>query len=88
MHTWRERCSELIRATIKENEGKSEREVRAALRAAWPWGPREHWPYRVWLDEIRRQLGKPSHLHKPRKGTPARTNADHAAASLSLPGVA
>lgn len=83
-HTWRSRCAELIRATIKANQGKSEREIRAALRKVYPWGPREHWPYKVWLDEIRRQLGKPSHLHKPRKGTKAHKDAAHAAATLDL----
>jgi len=36
--------------------------VKAALRAAYPFGPREHHPYRIWLDEIRRQMG---HRTKP-----------------------
>src|SRR5579885_2310491 len=31
--------------------------VRAALRAAYPFGPRKHHPYRIWLDEISRQRG-------------------------------
>jgi hypothetical protein len=33
--------------------------VRKAVLASWPvemLGEREHWPYAVWLDEVRRQL--------------------------------
>lgn len=30
--------------------------LRAALRDAYPWGERAHWPYKVWCDEVQRQL--------------------------------
>lgn len=33
-------------------------ELRKALRAAYPFGERKHWPYKVWLAEIQRQVGR------------------------------
>jgi hypothetical protein len=45
---------------LHETQGKSEKEIRAALLAAYPFGYRRCWPYKVWCDEIRRQrLKKP-----------------------------
>jgi len=38
--------------------GRPEHEIRAALRAAYPFGPRKHHPYKIWLDEIRVQTGR------------------------------
>jgi hypothetical protein len=31
--------------------------TRARLREAYPFGERKYHPYKIWLDEIRRQLG-------------------------------
>jgi len=55
---WRRQCAPIIARVLAENAGKPEAEVRAALRAAYPFGPREHHPYRIWLDEISRQRGR------------------------------
>lgn len=30
--------------------------ARKVLRAAYPFGEREYWPYKVWLNECRKQL--------------------------------
>ncbi len=48
----------IVARVLAENAGKPQREVRAALRAAYPFGPREHHPYRIWLDEVRIQTGR------------------------------
>jgi len=48
----------VIAGVLAENTGKSEKEIRAALRLAYPLTERMYWPYKVWLDEISRQLGK------------------------------
>lgn len=53
--TWRDKFRPIIARVLSECEGKTEKEVRGALRAACPLGVRAHWPYKVWLDEIRRQ---------------------------------
>jgi hypothetical protein len=41
-----------------ETAGKPPEEVRAALRAAYPFGVRRHHPYVIWCDEIRAQTGR------------------------------
>ena len=55
--SWREQAAPIIRRVLAETAGQDERAIRAALRAAYPWGPRTHHPYAVWLDEIKRQRG-------------------------------
>jgi hypothetical protein len=56
--TWRDVARPIIAAVIAEVGRDDEKRLRAALRDAWPkqWGKREHHPYKVWLDEIKRQL--------------------------------
>lgn len=55
---WRRRAAPIIARVLAETKGKPDAEVRAALRAAYPFGPREHHPYKIWLDEIRIQTGR------------------------------
>jgi hypothetical protein len=55
--TWRDIAKPIIREVLKENAGKSEKEIRKALKEAYPWGVRQYHPYKIWLDEIRVQLG-------------------------------
>jgi hypothetical protein len=42
---------------LSETVGKDEKEIRKALHDAYPFGPREYHPYKIWLDEIKRQRG-------------------------------
>ncbi len=55
--TWRDIAKPIIQATIRENQGKELKVVRAALREAYPWGQRAMHPYKIWCDEVKRQLG-------------------------------
>ena len=55
--TWRDTAKPIIRDVIRENSGADPKVVRRALRKAYPWGERSMWPYRVWCDEVRKQLG-------------------------------
>jgi len=55
---WRRRAAPIIARVLAGTKGKPEAEIRAALRAAYPFGPREHHPYKIWLDEIRIQTGR------------------------------
>ena len=55
---WRRVAAPIIAKVLAETAGKQDAEVRAALRAAYPFGVRRHHPYRVWLDEIRIQTGR------------------------------
>ena len=55
---WRRYAAPIVARVLAENRGKPEAELRGALRAAYPFGAREHHPYRIWLDEIRIQTGR------------------------------
>jgi hypothetical protein len=55
---WRRKAAPIIAEVLAATAGRPEHEIRAALRAAYPFGPREHHPYRIWLDEIRVQTGR------------------------------
>lgn len=56
--TWRDIARPIIREVLKSNEGKPEKEIKKALREAYPWGERAMHPYKVWCDEIKVQRGK------------------------------
>lgn len=51
-------------ATVGRDDPKA---LRESLLAAYPFGERKYHPYRIWLSEIRYQLGK----DKRRPRTPA-----------------
>ena len=55
--TWREHCRPIIVKVLTDNKGKSEKEIRKALRNAYPYGERAMHPYKIWCDEIKRQRG-------------------------------
>jgi len=55
--TWRSRARPIIAEVLRKHAGSDEKVRRKALRDAYPFGPRQFWPYKVWLDEIGRQRG-------------------------------
>jgi len=65
MNTWREKARPLIARVIKANEGRPLPEIRGALREAYPFGERRYWPYKIWCDEVRFQLGLKKHNPEP-----------------------
>jgi hypothetical protein len=56
--TWRDIARPIIAATLEQAAAMSEKEKRKALREAYPFGQREHHPYKIWLDEIKVQMKK------------------------------
>lgn len=68
MSYWRDQMRPIIAEVIRENQGKGERELRRALREAYPFGQRAYHPYKVWLDEIARQTGRKPPLGTRRSG--------------------
>lgn len=54
---WRKVASPIIARVLAETCGQAEREIRAALRDAYPFGERRYHPYKIWLDEIAKQRG-------------------------------
>lgn len=55
---WRGAARPIIAEVLAANKDKPEAEIKAALKKAYPFGLRENFPYKVWLDEIRVQRGK------------------------------
>ena len=61
---WRNHAAPIIARVIAEHREESDTAIRLALREAYPFGMRKYHPYKIWLDEIARQLGT-----KPPLGT-------------------
>lgn len=57
MKTWREQAAITIRKVIIETESQDMHLLKARLREAYPFGVRKYHPYRIYLDEVKRQLG-------------------------------
>jgi hypothetical protein len=81
--SWRDRARTIIARVLKETAEKTEREIRVALFAAYPFGQRQYHPYKIWCDEIQRQrrFGKYTH-GLPRPGKTAYQPPDPAQGEL------
>lgn len=58
---WRTKAAEVISEVLDQcdwSTPENEKATRARLREAYPFGVKEHHPYKIWLDEIARQMGK------------------------------
>jgi hypothetical protein len=53
--SWRTTSTPIIAKVLADTKGQPEPVIRKALKEAYPFGERRMWPYKVWLDEIRRQ---------------------------------
>ena len=73
--TWRDQARPIIAAVIESHGTGDIVGLRRALRAAYPWGPREYHPYKIWCDEVRVQLGlKPKKERAVKVKTPPTVN--------------
>jgi hypothetical protein len=68
---WRGKATPIVREVLARTAGQPEHAIKQALFDAYPFGERDYYPYKVWLDEIRRQRGK-----KRKKG-PCRCGHGH-----------
>jgi hypothetical protein len=57
---WRMKARNVILRVLRDTQGQSEANVKKAISAAYPFGERAMHPYKIWLDEVKRQTG-----HKP-----------------------
>jgi hypothetical protein len=53
---WRNKSIPIIAAVLREHPLNGP-EQRKALYDAYPFGERSHYPYKIWLDEIKSQKG-------------------------------
>jgi hypothetical protein len=70
MSTWREKARKVIVRVLEETRGMDEAAVKKALHDAYPFGIREHHPYKIWRDEIKVQTGKRRLGQKKEKPNP------------------
>lgn len=56
--SWRDRARPIIAAVIARVGTEDRTQLRKSLRDAFPFGPRQYHPYKIWLHEIRVQLGE------------------------------
>ena len=68
--SWRDIARPLIHRVLQENKGKEDKEIRKALREAYPWGERSMHPYKIWLSEIQIQTGQRRFGQQPDKQNP------------------
>jgi hypothetical protein len=72
---WRHAAAPIIAKILQETKGQGEKEIRAALREAYPFGQRQYHPYKMWLKEIKFQMGKLSGRNLVRdRGVPPETD--------------
>lgn len=64
---WRTQAFPVIRAVIEREGAEDLAALRRALRAAYPWGPRRYHRYRIWCDEVHRQLGTGRYAGRPER---------------------
>lgn len=60
MGDWREKAAPIIADVIRQVGRDDEKTLRKALRDAYPFGERRYYPYKVWRDEIKKQVGRRS----------------------------
>lgn len=65
--TWREHCAPIIHEVLERTRGMSEKEIKAALHAAYPFGERNYHPYKIWLSEIKKQRKKRTVKQQPKQ---------------------
>lgn len=55
--SWRTVAAQTVFKVIQSNPDAKPEELRKLISAAYPFGERKYHPYKIWLDEIKRQTG-------------------------------
>ena len=55
--TYREVSAPIVAEVVRRVGLADRKALREVLREAYPFGEREHWPYKAWLMEIKAQTG-------------------------------
>lgn len=66
--SWRDSARPIIAKALADTQGQPEAEIKKALFDAYPFGQRAMHPYKIWLNEIKRQRSPV--MGKTRKQTP------------------
>ncbi len=54
---WRAHAAPIIADIIRVHKDQDEKQLRALISKAYPFGERKYHPYKIWCDEVARQLG-------------------------------
>lgn len=70
--TWRDHARPIIAKGIEDgrSRGLDGRKLRAFVNERYPFGPREYHPYRIWCNELTRQLKGKSFPAEPKAPEP------------------
>ena len=63
MSYWRTHAAPIISKIIKNNPSLNNQELKKLISEKYPYGKRAYHPYKIWLDEIKRQLGEKPKLN-------------------------
>ncbi len=91
MSPWRTEAAKVVQAAIATGEarGLTGPALLRHIREAYPFGPRRNHPYKIWLSEVNRQLGrstpKPPKIRRPSPGQMAFTSMRPASESTHGP---
>lgn len=55
--TWYDESIAVIRQVVRDNPNVPEAELRRLVSKAYPFGPRQHWPYKAWCKAVNAILG-------------------------------
>jgi len=69
--TWRQQAAPIIAEVIERVGREDMKALKRELRAAYPFGKRQYYPYKAWLLEVATQLGT-----RKRKKTTSATRHD------------
>lgn len=53
MSHWRKQAALVIERVVQKNKGATEKELRAAISAAYPFGERAYHPYKIWCNQVK-----------------------------------
>jgi hypothetical protein len=74
--SWQQYSAPIIKRVIEQCGTEDMKLLRKKLHEAYPFGERKYHPYKIWCDEIRRQLGLKRPTSKKRKAA-ALNAGDH-----------
>lgn len=63
---WRISAQKIIAEVVKRNHGNIKM-IRFELKDAYPFGERKYYPYKIWLQECQRAIGKVKYDKKQRR---------------------
>jgi len=67
---WRDACRPIIARVIAKNPNADEKELRRLISLAYPFGERARYPYKVFLSEVKLQLGKSKRMWSKKQEPP------------------